>query len=49
MRGLERVAWPFELRRTGTFVDGLEVKRQEEFRQLAPSSPIDQDFPTLAF
>ena len=25
------------------------IKRQEEFRQLAPSSPTDQDFPTLAF
>ena len=49
MRGLEGVAWPFELRRTGTFVDGLEVKRQEEFRQLAPSSPTDQDFPDLGF
>ena len=27
MRGLEGVAWPFELRRTGTFVDGLEAKK----------------------
>jgi len=42
------VAWPFELRWTDTFVDGLEAKRQDEFRQLAPSSPTDQEFPILA-